>query len=67
MRLVSKQSFVRLMYLISISQTATVSTFKAPIPEILHLFKFGFKLVKEENISNVFSNSLTEFSFFQGK
>ena len=67
MRLVSKQSFVRLMYLISISQTATVSTFKAPIPKILHLFKFGFKLVKEENISNGFSNSLTEFSFFQGK
>ena len=50
-----------------IPQTATVTRFGAPIPEISHLLEFGFKPVKDKEISVVFSNTLTEFRFFKKK
>ena len=57
-----KDSFVKSMRFIP--QTATVAPFRAPIPEISYLFKFGFKPVNDEKISIAFSNSLIEFKFF---
>ena len=48
-----------------IPQTATVTPFRAPIPEVPPFVKFDFKPVNNEKISIVFSNSLTEFKFFK--
>ena len=46
------------------SQSATAFPFRALIPEIPHLHKFCFKPVKDEDVSVIFSNSLTEVKFF---
>ena len=48
-----------------IPQTVTAAPFRAHIPEISHLLKFGFKPVNDENISIVFRNFLTETKFFK--
>ena len=48
-----------------IPQTVTAAPFRAHIPGISHLLKFGFKPVNDENISIVFRNFLTETKFFK--
>ena len=58
-----KHSFVKPIHFIP--QTATVISFRAPIKEVSHLLKFGFKPVNDEKISIVFSNFLAEFKFFK--
>ena len=58
-----KHSFVQPIHVIP--QTATVTSFRAPIKEVAHLLKFSFKHVNDEKISIVFSNFLAEFKFFK--
>ena len=54
-----KHYFVKSIHFIP--QTATVTPFRAPIPEISPFPKFDFKQVNNEKNLIVFSNSLTEF------